>query len=390
MSTDNAPDLSPLLKDVPEPPPALIKQARIARPVEQGGRRRRRRLAFGGLGVALLIAFGVSPAGSATADLIGDLAGIGEKPALPQPRTVPDTARVIDRGQLADGSRWEVVTKSVKGLEGALCFSVTWPDAGPQDIDSYCTRSTTTGIGNDPPLSGGIQFPPGSDGGPGLMFGFADSPDVATVETIATTADGSTPIPTQAIRVVGEPLEAVGGSFPVVLYLSELSAEDLDKAAGGEQNITVVALNQEGSTLDQHVALVPDLEAEVSQQLTIEILHEFPRELERIDGLGASPLTAEERDELTAPGYSGAKLSEAVDLFEARPEIQREKRLDSETLAGRRGPTLPLIRSGAVKLSSGEMAYYVFSEPFQGGSGHVGIYAVDDLEVIRFEERSGE
>jgi len=390
MSVEKVPELSPLLEGIPTPPTALIAQARDLRPAGQA-RRRRRRLTFGGLGAALLIAIGLSPVGSAAAGFIGELTGFGEEPTLPQPRTVAGSARVVDRGALADGSRWEVVTKDVKGMGPSLCFSVTWLDAGPQDIDSYCTNSSSTGQGSNAPLSGGIAFPPGSKGGPGLMFGFADSPEVADVETIATTASSSTPLETEVIRVVGEPLEAAGGSFPVTIYLGELSAGELSQAARGEQNIIVSARDQDGNELDRHVVLVPDLKPEVSEQLGIEVFHELPRALERIEGLDAVPLSTEQRDELISPGYDGAKLGDAVDLFTATPEVKAEKRRNAELLGDRQGipRPLPWIKAGAIELPSGDIAYFVLSAPLQGGPGHVGIYDAHDLSVIRFEERPG-
>lgn len=395
MMVERIPELEPLLEGVPAPPEALIADARAV-PPGAAADRRRRRLALGGLGVALLVAIGISPAGSATADLIGELAGFGEEPTLPQPHTVPGSARVVDRGVLADGSRWELVTKNSRSFgANALCFSITWPEAGRQDIDSYCTRSSSDGKGNEPPLSAGIQFPPGAkEDGPGLMFGFADSQDVASVETAAVTAAGSRAIETETIQVAGEPLEAAGGTYPVTLYLGELSPDDLAAAASGEQNIVVIARDDEGNELDRHLVLVPNARPEVSQQQTIEIFPELPNELRQLAGLDPAPLSAAEREELISPGYDGAMLADAVDLFMATPKVQAEKRKDTaaldEAAMGRgRGPLPPLIRSGALRLPSGEPAYYVFSATFAGGPGHVGIYAADDLSVIRFEERPG-
>lgn len=83
----------------------------------------------------------LTPPGRAATGWVADVAGFGEEPTLPQTRTVEGTARVVAEVRLADGTRYKVITKTVKGVGAAsVCFQIDWPDLETRGKDSVCTQ----------------------------------------------------------------------------------------------------------------------------------------------------------------------------------------------------------------------------------------------------------
>lgn len=232
---------------------------RYARERKRTRRRKyRNRLAVGCLTAAAFTSLAFTPAGRTATGWIAESVGISdEPPTLPQVRSVPDSARVIGRGELDDGTRFELIAKrnsSFGGPGGLICFQVDWIDLRNTGQGGACTQSHVTGRANDPALeTGGIATPPPTQQPvqkSALYFGLADDLRINSVQLRAVDEDGATDLPTEMITVPpGTP--ANNGTYPVSVYAAPLSADIVMAGGRGELDLVASGYDANGQLINE-------------------------------------------------------------------------------------------------------------------------------------------
>lgn len=379
----------------PEAPPELLNSAREQAAPRAGWNKptthRRLPLLIGALAGALILS--LTPPGRAATGWVADVVGLGQEPSLPQLKVVENSATAIVSGTLDDGTRYELVFKKIKGVGAkTACFQIDWVDVTKIGGGGACTHSAHTGRGNEFALeTSGVSFPPKTNRGPAVFFGIADSDRIVEVAARSEGVDGNEPLDVSLIEVRGEPLAAVGGRFPVKVFVAELSADLVEDVRDGKRRVTAVARDDNGEEVGEAVARFNGIPRPIAAQEDLVFVSSVPKELQQLARVDATAPSEEERDSLVGPEWQGALLTDAVDRFESEPrilEINDGSRPALET-SPRRPDDLPalLLQTGLLRTEDGQLAYYVFGRSV--GSklpSYVGLYAVDDLEQVYFAE----